>query len=206
MHERVLLDPLDGHGSAALVQQLEQGVPLAGVAGDPAVPAVAARSPRPAPRTRSGQLARGEDARQGRAQTLAQADEVVHRGLAAAVERRGPLGVFAGRAGSPVSIVRATRSARSWASRRSWRRPASSLRSRSSGRDPSPRAGPGHRGDPRSRGPGRRLGQAGGRVGWRKAEARVTHDGWSLAWPPGGRHASGRSGRGGEGRTAPGLR
>ena len=41
----ILLDPLDGHRSAALVDQLEQGVALAGVAGEASMPAVDRRWP-----------------------------------------------------------------------------------------------------------------------------------------------------------------
>ena len=41
-------------------------------------------------------LAGGEDAREGASEALAQRDQVVHRHLAAAVERRGPFAVLAG--------------------------------------------------------------------------------------------------------------
>ena len=59
-HQRILLDPLDGHRSGALVQQLEDRVPLV-VAGDAAVPAVGLD--RGVERLgRRGELARRQDA------------------------------------------------------------------------------------------------------------------------------------------------
>ena len=54
-------------------------------------------SSRAAPRR--GDLAGGEEARQGGPEALAQADQIVHRHAAASVEGRGPLPVFTGTAG-----------------------------------------------------------------------------------------------------------
>src|SRR6187551_2453778 len=84
--------------SAALVDQLKEGVALACIAGEPAVPAIdldgfiEGRSGR-------GDLARGQEVHERGPEAFAQPDQVVHRHAAASVQWRGPLPVFTGKAG-----------------------------------------------------------------------------------------------------------
>src|SRR6476646_5016070 len=84
--------------SAALVDQLEQGVALAGVAGEASMPAVDLDRLIEGGSC-GGDFAGGEEAGQRGPQAFAQADHVVHRHAATAVQSRGPLPVFAGTTG-----------------------------------------------------------------------------------------------------------
>src|SRR4029079_14756028 len=79
--------------SAALVDQLEEGVALAGVAGEASMPAVDLDGLIEGGPCR-GDLAGGEEAGQRGPEAFAQADHVVHRHAAATVEGRRPLPVF----------------------------------------------------------------------------------------------------------------
>src|SRR6185369_12579233 len=79
--------------SAALVDQLEEGVALASVAGEASMPAVdldGLIEGDPGPRD----LGRGEKARERGAEAFAQPDHVVHRHAATTIERCGPLPVL----------------------------------------------------------------------------------------------------------------
>ena len=193
--QRVPLDPLDRHRSGALVEQLEDRVPLV-VAGDAAVPAIRLdrgverfrrrASSRPASRT-LGKAARRPSHRR---------DQVAHRGPSAAIGHGASIRRIRGRApGRPVSRQSATRSASSSAS---WSRIALAglvvaLRDRRIGV---------HRGSQRTRAEpeqiaadrvrprpdSRRCGRAAAGRGLGGSRWR------SLAWTLGGRHvASGRA-------------
>src|SRR6185436_3017774 len=82
--------------SAALVDELQEGVPLARVAREATVPLVLGDG------RVDGSVGLGRDrwrhrAGDGCAHALAQVDQVVERNALAAIDRRGPVGVFAGR-------------------------------------------------------------------------------------------------------------
>ena len=136
------------------------------------------------------QLAWRQDARERFPEAFAQGDHVVHRHATTAIHGRGPFGVLMGEVGpagldghgdafgeqlgipeqlAEAGLVEATLDRRVGVHRDAQRarRKARLVR-------PDPRGG---------------VGQPGGRVGRRQAQTWVAHDGWSLAWTIGARHA-----------------